>query len=207
MPKRTPSNSRWLTEHFSDAYVRRAQSQGWRSRAAFKLEEIQRRDHLIKPGMAIVDLGAAPGGWSQLAVKILAGKGLLVALDVLPMQPLAGVQFVQGDFTATGVLESLDKLLAGRPLDLVLSDMAPNISGQEDVDQPRAMQLAELALEFARPRLSPRGALLVKTFQGAGFAEFLQGLRRGFESVATRKPGASRARSRELYLLAQHPRA
>lgn len=207
MPKRTSSSSRWLAEHFSDAYVQRAQSQGWRSRAAFKLEEIQRRDHLIKPGMTIVDLGAAPGGWSQFAAKILAGKGLLVALDVLPMQSLAGVQLIQGDFTETGVLESLEKALAGRPLDLVLSDMAPNISGQEDVDQPRAMQLAELALGFARPRLGPHGALLVKVFQGAGFAEFLQELRRGFETVATRKPGASRARSRELYLLAKQPRA
>lgn len=207
MPKRTSSSSRWLAEHFSDAYVQRAQSQGWRSRAAFKLEEIQRRDHLIKPGMTIVDLGAAPGGWSQFAAKILAGKGLLVALDVLPMQSLAGVQFILGDFTETGVLESLEKALAGRPLDLVLSDMAPNISGQEDVDQPRAMQLAELALGFARPRLGPHGALLVKVFQGAGFAEFLQELRRGFETVATRKPGASRARSRELYLLAKQPRA
>lgn len=207
MSKRTPSSSRWLAEHFSDAYVRRAQSRGWRSRAAFKLEEIQRRDHLIKPGMTIVDLGAAPGGWSQFAAGILAGQGLLVALDVLAMQPLAGVQFIQGDFTEARVLESLEKALAGRSLDLVLSDMAPNISGQEDVDQPRAMHLAELALGFARPRLSRRGVLLVKTFQGAGFAVFLQELRRGFETVAARKPRASRARSRELYLLAQHPRA
>lgn len=207
MPKRTPSSSRWLAEHFSDAYVRRAKAQGWRSRAAFKLEEIQRRDHLIKSGMTIVDLGAAPGGWSQFAARILAGRGLLVALDLLPMQALEGVHFIQGDFTQPEALESLEKALAGAALDLVLSDMAPNISGQEDVDQQRAMHLAELGLEFARPRLNPHGALLVKAFQGAGFTAFLQELRRSFASVVTRKPRASRARSRELYLLAQHPRS
>ena len=196
-----------MQEHFSDAYVKRAQAQGWRSRAVFKLEEIQRRDHLIKPGMTIVDLGAAPGGWSQYAAGVMAGRGLLLALDILPMAPLAGVEFLQGDFTDAAVLAGLRERLAKRPVDLVLSDLAPNITGEADVDQARAMHLAEQALEFARPLLAARGALLVKVFQGAGFEAFLQQLRRGFENVATRKPGASRARSRELYLLAQRPRS
>lgn len=195
-----------MAEHFSDPYVKRAQAQGWRSRAAFKLEEIQRRDHLIKPGMTIVDLGAAPGGWSQYAAAVLAGRGRLLALDLLPMAPLAGVECIQGDFTDAAVLAKLQERLYGHPVDLVLCDMAPNISGQEDVDQSRIMLLAERALEFARPLLAPRGALLVKAFQGAGFAVFLQELRRGFETVATRKPRASRGRSRELYLLAQRPK-
>ena len=188
--------------------MKRAQAQGWRSRAAFKLEEIQRRDHLIKPGMTIVDLGAAPGGWSQYAAGVMAGRGLLLALDILPMAPLAGVEFLQGDFTDAAVLARLHERLAERRVDLVLSDLAPNITGENDVDQVRAMQLAEQALEFARPLLlAARGALLVKVFQGAGFAGFLQALRRDFETVATRKPGASRARSRELYLLAQRPKS
>lgn len=186
--------------------MKRAQAQGWRSRAAFKLEEIQRRDHLIKPGMTVVDLGAAPGGWSQYAAGVMAGRGLLLALDILPMTPLAGVEFIQGDFTDAALLARLRERLAECRVDLVLSDLAPNITGEEDVDQARAMQLAEQALEFARPLLAARGALLVKVFQGGGFAGFLQALRRDFESVATRKPGASRARSRELYLLAQRPR-
>lgn len=188
--------------------MKRAQAQGWRSRAAFKLEEIQRRDHLIKPGMTIVDLGAAPGGWSQYAAGVMAGRGLLLALDILPMAPLAGVEFLQGDFTDAAVLARLHERLAERRVDLVLSDLAPNITGENDVDQVRAMQLAEQALEFARPLLlAARGALLVKVFQGAGFAGFLQALRRDFDTVATRKPGASRARSRELYLLAQRPKS
>lgn len=186
--------------------MKRAQAQGWRSRAAFKLEEIQRRDHLIKPGMTIVDLGAAPGGWSQYAAGVLSGRGTLIALDLLPMAPLPGVEFIQGDFTEEAVQAKLRERLAERPADLVLSDMAPNISGQADVDSSRAMLLAEQALDFARPLLAARGTLLVKAFQGAGFAAFLKELRGHFENVATRKPGASRARSRELYLLAQRPR-
>ena len=156
--------------------------------------------------MTIVDLGASPGGWSQYAAHVLAGHGRLLAVDVLPMTPLAGVEFIQGDFTEDEVLAKLRERLAGRQVDLVLSDLAPNISGEAAIDQPRAMQLAELALAFARPTLAARGALLVKAFQGAGFAAFLQELRLGFESVMTRKPGASRRRSRELYLLAQRPR-
>ncbi|MGB9428711.1 MAG: 23S rRNA (uridine(2552)-2'-O)-methyltransferase RlmE [Gammaproteobacteria bacterium] len=207
MPKRTKSSARWLAEHFSDVYVKRARQEGWRSRAVFKLEEIQQRDKLIKPGMTIVDLGAAPGGWSQYAAKIQAGRGTLVALDILSMDPLAGVDIIQGDFTEEPVLAELQARLKGHAADLVLSDMAPNISGEEAIDQPRAMYLAELALAFALPVLAPQGAFLVKVFQGVGFAAYLQELRRRFRSVATRKPGASRPRSRELYLLAKHLRA
>jgi len=206
MPKRSKDSARWLAEHFSDAYVKRAQQGGWRSRAVFKLEEIQRRDHLIKPGMAVVDLGAAPGGWSQYAAKILAGRGSVLALDLLPMDPLAGVEIIQGDFNQDAVLEELRQRSAGRPIDLVLSDMAPNISGENAVDQPRSMYLAESALAFARSVLAPKGAFLVKVFQGAGFAAYMQELRDSFHSVAARKPKASRARSRELYLLAKHLR-
>ena len=206
MPKRSKSSTRWLAEHFSDAYVKRAQQAGWRSRAVFKLEEVQRRDRLIKPGMTVVDLGAAPGGWSQYAAKILAGRGTLLALDILPMQPLDSVEFIQGDFTEPAVLDRVLERLGGRSADLVLSDMAPNISGDEAIDQPRAMHLAELALEFARRALGPEGAFLVKTFQGVGFADYLQALHGGFRSVVTRKPKSSRARSRELYLLAKQPR-
>ncbi|MGH8378522.1 MAG: 23S rRNA (uridine(2552)-2'-O)-methyltransferase RlmE [Gammaproteobacteria bacterium] len=207
MPKRTKSSGRWLAEHFSDVYVKRAQQEGWRSRAVFKLEEIQQRDKLIKPGMTIVDLGAAPGGWSQYAAKILKGRGVLLALDILPMEPIPDVKIIQGDFTTEPVLADLQARLVGRPVDLVLSDMSPNISGDGAIDQPRGMYLAELALAFARPVLGPRGAFLVKTFQGAGFPAYLQAVRHSFNSVVTRKPVASRARSRELYLLAKHPRA
>lgn len=206
MPKRTKSSGRWLAEHFSDVYVKRAQQAGWRSRAVFKLDEIQRRDHLIKPGMTVVDLGAAPGGWSQYAAKILAGRGSVLALDILPMEPLAGVEIIQADFTQEPVLGQLRQRSAGHPVDLVLSDMAPNMSGDDAIDQPRALYLAELALAFARSALGPHGALLVKVFQGAGFATYLQELRASFRTVATRKPKASRARSRELYLLAKHRR-
>jgi 23S rRNA (uridine2552-2'-O)-methyltransferase len=206
MPKRTKSSGRWLAEHFSDSYVKHAQQAGWRSRAVFKLEEIQRRDHLIKRGMLVVDLGAAPGGWSQYAAKILAGHGDVLALDILSMEPLPGVEFIQGDFTQAPVLEQLHSRLTGRPVDLVLSDMAPNISGDDAIDQPRAMHMAELALTFARSVLGPQGGFLVKVFQGAGFPAYLQELRAGFQTVATRKPKASRARSPELYLLAKYPR-
>ena len=206
MPKRTKSSARWLAEHFSDTYVKRAQQAGWRSRAVFKLDEIQRRDHLIKPGMTVVDLGAAPGGWSQYAAKILAGRGSVLALDILPMEPLAGVEIIQVDFAQEPVLEQLRRRFAGHPVDLVLSDMAPNMSGDDAIDQPRAMYLAELALAFARSVLGPHGTLLVKVFQGAGFATYLRELRAGFRGVVTRKPKASRTRSRELYLLAKHRR-
>jgi 23S rRNA (uridine2552-2'-O)-methyltransferase len=206
MPKRTKSSGRWLAEHFSDAYVKRAQQAGWRSRSVFKLEEIQRRDHIIKRGMIIIDLGAAPGGWSQYAAKILAGSGSIFALDILPMEPLAGVEFIQGDFTQEPVVERLHGRLSGRQVDLVLSDMSPNISGDNAVDQPRAMHITELALAFARSVLGPQGVFLGKVFQGAGFAAYRQELRAGFATVTTRKPKASRARSPEVYLLAKHPR-
>ncbi|HET7921349.1 MAG TPA: 23S rRNA (uridine(2552)-2'-O)-methyltransferase RlmE [Gammaproteobacteria bacterium] len=207
MPRRTKSSARWLAEHFSDEYVKRAQAEGWRSRAVFKLEEIQVRDHLLRPGLRVVDLGAAPGGWSQYAARLMKGRGTLLATDILPMEAVPGVEFVQGDFTEAPVFEALLARLGGRAADLVLSDMAPNISGDEAIDQPRAMYLAELALDFAQRVLRPEGDFLVKVFQGAGFPAFLKALRGGFASVVTRKPAASRARSREVYLLARRFRA
>jgi 23S rRNA (uridine2552-2'-O)-methyltransferase len=206
MSKRSTSSSRWLAEHFSDPYVKRAQQEGWRSRAVFKLEEIQRRDHLLKPGMTVVDLGAAPGGWSQYAAKVLGGRGRIVALDILPMEPLAGVDFIQADFGDEAGLETLRQRLAGEKADLVLSDIAPNITGVEDVDLPRAMYMAELVLAFTRETLKPGGKLLVKVFQGQGFPEYLRELKVSFENVASRKPKSSRSRSREMYLLARNYR-
>jgi 23S rRNA (uridine2552-2'-O)-methyltransferase len=206
MPRRTKSSGRWLAEHFSDEYVKRAQAEGWRSRAVFKLEEIQTKDRILKPGMRVIDLGAAPGGWSQFAAKVMKGRGTLLASDILPMEPLSGVDFVQGDFTDEAVFEQLMARLDGQRVDLVLSDMAPNISGDEAIDQPRAMYLAELALDFAQRVLGPGGAFLVKVFQGQGFPSFKQAMQAGFTSVITRKPRASRARSREVYLLARFPR-
>ncbi|HEX2667103.1 MAG TPA: 23S rRNA (uridine(2552)-2'-O)-methyltransferase RlmE [Gammaproteobacteria bacterium] len=206
MPKRSKSSSRWLQEHFKDTYVKKAHQTGARSRAVFKLEEIQKRDRLIKPNMTIVDLGAAPGGWSQFAAKALAGKGRVVALDILPMPGLEGVEFIQGDFTQDEVLQALRDRLQGGQVDLVLSDIAPNMSGVGDVDQARAMHLAELALEFAREALKPGGSFLVKVFQGQGFQEYMKALRADFAEVAARKPSASRARSPEVYLLARNYR-
>lgn len=206
MPRRTKSSARWLAEHFSDEYVKRAQAEGWRSRAVYKLEEIQSRDRLIRPGMRVIDLGAAPGGWSQFAAKVMQGRGTLLASDILPMEPLPDVEFVQGDFTDEAVFEQLMARLDGQPVDLVLSDMAPNISGDEAIDQPRAMYLAELALDFAQRVLGPDGVFLVKVFQGQGLPSFLTALRAEFARVITRKPRASRARSREVYLLARSRR-
>lgn len=200
---RTRSSRRWLREHFSDPYVKAAQRQGHRSRAVFKLEEIDRRDRLVRPGQRIVDLGAAPGGWSEYCAARLAGRGQVIALDVLPMAPLPGVTVLQADFTDEDALAQLDAALGGEPVDLVLSDMAPNLSGQKAVDQPRVMLLAELALDFVDGRLNPGGDLLVKTFQGQGFDELLQAMRQRFRRVQSRKPGASRDRSREVYLLAR----
>jgi 23S rRNA (uridine2552-2'-O)-methyltransferase len=206
MPKRSKSSSRWLQEHFKDTYVKKAHATGARSRAVFKLEEIQRRDRLLKPGMTIVDLGAAPGGWSQFASKLMAGNGRVIALDILPMPPLEGVEFILGDFTTDEVLQSLRDSLKGEKADLVLSDIAPNMSGVGDVDQARAMALAELALDFTREGLRHGGSFLVKVFQGQGFQEYLRALRADFHEVSARKPKSSRSRSPEVYLLARNYR-
>ncbi|HRD67225.1 MAG TPA: 23S rRNA (uridine(2552)-2'-O)-methyltransferase RlmE [Candidatus Competibacter sp.] len=203
---RSKSSARWLREHFTDEYVKRAQEEGYRSRAVYKLLEIHEKDRLLQPGLTVVDLGAAPGGWSQLAVRLVGRWGAVVALDVLPMEPLAGVEFIQGDFRETAVLERLLSALNGRPVDLVISDMAPNTSGIKAVDQPRGMYLAELALDFARQCLRPGGDLLVKAFQGEGFDPFVRDLRGWFATAAPRKPKASRARSAERYLLARNYR-
>ncbi len=204
---RSKSSARWLQEHFSDPYVKRAQAEGWRSRAVFKLEELIDRDRLLRPGMTIVDLGAAPGGWSQVARERLGDKGRLIALDILPMQGIGGVEFILGDFREDSVLAELTRILAGAPVDLVLSDMAPNFSGVPTVDQPRSMHLVELAEEFAATHLKVGGAFLTKMFQGEGFDEFVRRLRGGYERVSIRKPKASRARSPEVYALATGKRA
>lgn len=201
--KRSKSSRRWLDEHVSDPYVQRANREGWRSRAVFKLEEIDLKERLIKQGMRIIDLGAAPGGWCQYAAKKLQGNGYIVGLDLLEMQPLEGVELIQGDFREPEVLEELMNALDGKRADLVMSDMAPNISGMPAVDQPRAMHLAELALDLCREALSPGGSLLVKVFQGTGSQELLTQMRKEFDKVKIVKPKASRPRSREVYLLAQ----
>ena len=203
MPKRTKSSARWLAEHAADPYVKRAHDEGWRSRAAFKLEEIQRTDRLLRPGMVVVDLGAAPGGWSQFAARMLAGKGRVIALDVLEMPAIPGVEFIQGDFTDEAVLGRLQATLGGQKVDLVMSDMAPNMMGIADVDHDRSMQLVDLAVDFAAHELRPGGDLLMKVFQGREFQPLVARLRREFESVKLRKPKASRARSAEVYVLAR----
>ena len=190
-------------EHVTDPYVQLAKHEGYRSRASYKLLEIIERDHLLKPGMRVVDLGATPGGWSQVVAQKLAGQGKVIALDLLEMVPLAGVTFIQGDFREDAVLAELVKTLDGRPVDLVISDMAPNLSGVGLVDQARAMHLAELALEFALQHLKPGGSFLVKVFQGDGFDEYIRTMRGHFKQVATRKPKASRGRTNETFLLAK----
>ena len=200
---RTKSSKRWLKEHFDDPYVKLAQAAGYRSRAVFKLREIQEKDSILVQGMKVVDLGAAPGGWSQYAAPIVGQKGTVIATDILPMDSIAGVSFIQGDFQEQSVLDAVIRTLDGAEVDLVMSDMAPNTSGITSVDQPRAMYLAELALEFARNTLSPEGDFLVKVFQGAGFDEYFRELKGSFAKVLTRKPKASRNRSREVYLLAR----
>ncbi len=200
---RSRSSRRWLQEHRGDPHVKRARAEGWRSRAALKLAELDRRDRLLRPGMTVVDLGAAPGGWSQYAARRLAGRGRVLALDRLPMEALPGVEFIQGDFTEAGPLEALRAALGGDPVHLVMSDMAPNLSGMKAVDQPRAMYLAELALDLAEEVLAPGGDFLVKVFQGEGLDAYRRRLRERFGRLLTRKPGASRARSAEVYLLAR----
>jgi 23S rRNA (uridine2552-2'-O)-methyltransferase len=203
LTKRTKSSARWLNEHATDEYVKRAQREGWRSRAVYKLEEIQQADSILKAGALVVDLGAAPGAWSQYAVRQLGSKGELIAVDVLPMDGITGVHFILGDFREPPVLDQILARIAGRPVDLVMSDMAPNLSGLDVVDQPRAMYLTELALDFGRQVLKPGGTLLAKVFQGSGFQELLQSTRAAFDDVRLRKPRASRARSAEMYLLAK----
>ena len=199
--KRTRTSNAWLREHVNDPYVQRARAEGYRSRASFKLMEIDDRDHLIRAGEVVVDLGATPGGWSQVAAKRMQGKGRVIALDLLEMDALHGVDFIQGDFREEDVLNLLETTLAGEKVGLVLSDMAPNMSGILLSDQARVMHLAELGLEFSRNWLKPDGAFLVKVFQGYGFEEFVREMRQVFKTVSSRKPAASRDRSAELYLL------
>jgi 23S rRNA (uridine2552-2'-O)-methyltransferase len=202
---RSKSSGRWLQRHFDDAYVRQAQQAGYRSRAVYKLLEINERDHILRPGMTIVDLGAAPGGWSQVAAKIVGERGRIIALDILPMDPLPRVSILQGDFREESVMMELLKIVGEqRIVDLVISDMSPNISGMKSVDQPRAIYLAELALDLARKVLAPGGTLLVKAFQGEGIEEFRRELQRSFRTLLTRKPKASRPSSREVYMLAKN---
>lgn len=199
---RSKSSTRWLREHFDDPFVKRAQAEGVRSRSTFKLEELIDRDQLLKPDMTVVDLGAAPGGWSQLVQQRLTGNGRILALDILPMQALHGVEILEGDFREAGVLAELERQLGVSRVDLVLSDMAPNMSGIALADQARSMELAELARDFALDWLRPGGAFLTKLFQGAGFDEYVRGLRGKFKRVVMRKPKASRSRSNEVYALA-----
>ncbi len=198
---RSGSSQRWLSEHFSDEYVKLAQQRGYRSRAVFKLEEIDSRDRLIRPGLSVVDLGAAPGGWSQYVAEKIGKRGKIIALDILPVEAIPGVEIIEGDFQDEQVFDQLLKTLEGKEVDLVLSDMAPNMSGTRVVDQPRAMYLAELALDMARQVLKPGGAFVTKLFMGAGFDEYQRDARKSFASVANRKPKASRDRSREVYLV------
>ena len=202
MPKKKSSSRAWLKEHRSDPYVQQAQRDGYRSRACYKLLEIQEKDKLIRPGFTVVDLGAAPGGWSQVAARLVGHRGRVIASDILPMDSLENVEFIQGDFTEESVLTAILDAVGEEGADLVISDMAPNMSGMNAVDQPRSMYLVELALDLARQVLKPGGGFLSKVFQGEGFDELLRDARTGFDRVITRKPAASRPRSREVYLLA-----
>jgi 23S rRNA (uridine2552-2'-O)-methyltransferase len=201
--KRSKSSTQWLQEHESDVYVQKARECGYRSRATFKLIELQKKYQLIKPGMNVVDLGAAPGGWSEVAVKWVGKKGKVIALDILPMQPIDDVTIIQGDFREDLVLEQLLVEVDNQKIDLVISDIAPNISGNKSIDQPRIMYLVELALDFAVQTLKPGGSFVCKAFQGEGFTEWLAAVRKSFTKVSIKKPDASRARSAEVYLVAQ----
>ena len=203
--KRTKSGSAWMHEHVTDPYVKKAQQDGFRSRAAYKLLEIDKRDHLFRPGMTVVDLGAAPGSWCQLAVKMMKQQGRVLAIDLLPMAAMPGVDSLEGDFTEPAALVWLEEKLKSGQVDLVLSDMAPNISGIMLRDQARQYDLCELALEFAENWLKPDGTFLVKVFQGVGFEDFRARMRQAFEQVLIRKPDASRDRSNEVYLLGRRP--
>jgi len=202
MKRRSRSSARWLKEHFADPFVQKAQSEGWRSRAVFKLEEIDRRAKLLQPGAVCLDLGAAPGAWSQYAARRVGARGRVVATDILPMPELPGVEFVQGDFREPEVFDKVLGLLPARQVDVLLSDMAPNLSGVDAIDQPRSLHLAELAVEMAAGVLKPGGHALIKVFQGSGFTDLLQSVRRRFGRVKLIKPEASRSRSPEMYLLA-----
>lgn len=197
------SSKQWLREHFTDPYVKQAQQEGYRSRSVYKLKELQERDYLFKPGMTVIDLGAAPGGWCQYVVDLIKPHGKLIAIDLLPMEPLPGVQFIQGDFASDEILNKLLELVSGKKIDWIISDMAPNMSGNESVDIPRSMYLNELALDFAKKVLLPTGGFLIKVFQGEGFDSFLFDIKQYFQKVAIRKPKASRGRSREVYILAR----
>jgi 23S rRNA (uridine2552-2'-O)-methyltransferase len=199
---RSKSSTRWLKQHFNDPYVKRAQKEGLRSRSAYKLLEIQEKTKLIKHGMTVVDLGAAPGGWSQLASGIVGVTGKVYALDILPMETLSHVEFLQGDFREESVMQQFLQRVQLSSIDLVISDMAPNFSGVRSVDQPRSLYLAELALDFAQKVLKAKGCFIVKTFQGEGFEAFLKELRSLFSKITIRKPSASRGSSAEVYLVA-----
>lgn len=203
MPKKRSSSRAWLREHRDDPYVQRAQREGYRSRACYKLLELQEKDRLIRPGMTVVDLGSAPGGWSQVAAELVGHGGRVVASDILAMDNLAGVEFIQGDFTEDAVFERILAALGDTPVDFVMSDMAPNMSGMNAVDQPRSMYLVELALDMATRVLTPGGSFVAKVFHGEGFDELFRAARVDFGKVLTRKPGASRSRSREVYLVAR----
>ncbi|KTD58346.1 ribosomal RNA large subunit methyltransferase (cell division protein FtsJ) [Legionella sainthelensi] len=201
--KRTKSSKRWLQEHFDDVYVKKAQAEGYRSRAVYKLKEVDDKESLLKPGMTVVDLGAAPGGWTQYVSEQLKGSGHIIALDILPMDALPDVHFILGDFREEEVFQKLINLIPERSVDLLLSDMAPNMSGSKAIDIPRAMYLVELAFDFAEKMLKPGGAMLTKVFHGSGFDDLVKQARSSFEKVVIRKPLASRARSKETYLLAK----
>jgi 23S rRNA (uridine2552-2'-O)-methyltransferase len=203
MAKKRSSSKAWLREHREDEYVQRARSDGYRSRASYKLLELQERDRLLRPGMTVVDLGSAPGGWSQVAAKLVGDRGRVIASDILPMDALAGVTFIEGDFTENAVFEAICREIGDEAVDLVISDMAPNISGMAAVDQPRSMYLVELALDFAGRTLRPGGSFVSKVFQGEGFDALLADAKTSFDRVLTRKPAASRTRSREVYLVAR----
>ncbi|GHD37261.1 23S rRNA (uridine(2552)-2'-O)-methyltransferase RlmE [Parahalioglobus pacificus] len=203
MAKKRSSSKAWLKEHRDDPYVQQAQREGYRSRACYKLLELQERDRLIRPGMTLVDLGSAPGGWSQVAADLVGHKGRVIASDILPMDALAGVEFIQGDFTEDAVFEEILAVIGESPVDIVVSDMAPNMSGMTAVDQPRSMYLVELAVDMARKVLAPGGSFVAKVFQGEGFEALMRDCRDSFGKVLTRKPAASRPRSREVYLVAR----
>jgi 23S rRNA (uridine2552-2'-O)-methyltransferase len=200
---RSKSSTEWLKEHFNDEYVKLSQKEGYRSRAIYKLKEVQEKDRIIKHGMTVVDLGAAPGGWCQYAVELVGKKGRVIGSDILPIDPIPFVEFIQGDFTDERILDELLELIGKDKADVVISDMAPNLSGNDAVDQPTSIYLCELTLDMAQRILAPNGSMVVKLFQGAGSDEYLKEVKKSFKQVKIRKPKASRARSREVYVVAQ----